>query len=289
MTSHVYEIIMNIPRMTGHQKIMLALIGPYSSNGRGYELGFERTAVMLGMSVRNTKRVFYGLRDKNYIISSFPGSPHANWFLLENEKTKPIMEKLKWTTPSVEIIQKKYNESLKQEDGGVKETDQICHSVGTNTDSVGTNTDSTVPNVARISKEDKNNKKLSGEKPVCNNKSFSSETTQPTGSNHSFAFDEFWAAYPRKEKRKEAERAWDELNPDPTLAERIIKNVQRRSQTFDWQKESCKYVPLAENYLRDQRWEDEIKADGDFITPIQRGPDGLTPRERALREYAHAK
>jgi len=72
------------------------------------------------------------------------------------------------------------------------------------------------------------------------------------------AFDQFWQTYPKKQKKLNAQKAYRKLNPDPELIERIIKDVQRRSQRFDWQKENGKYVPLPDNYLNDQRWTDEL-------------------------------
>jgi len=95
------------------------------------------------------------------------------------------------------------------------------------------------------------------------------------------SFQRFWNAYPKKQKKPKAQKAWRKLNPDPELAERIIQNVQRRSQTHDWQKENNKYVPLPENYLNDQRWADELPE------PKRGDPDWLPTEEdvdAALKE-----
>lgn len=94
-------------------------------------------------------------------------------------------------------------------------------------------------------------------KPVCDNS----------------AFDRFWQKYPKKQKRLKSQKAWRKLNPDPELIERIIKDVQQRRETFDWQKENGKYVPLPENYLNDQRWTDELpepkRGDPDWLPDEQ--------------------
>ena len=72
------------------------------------------------------------------------------------------------------------------------------------------------------------------------------------------AFDRFWQAYPKKQKKLDAQKAWRKLNPDPEFAERIIRDVKQRSQLFDWQKENAKYVPMPTTYLNGRRCEDEL-------------------------------
>jgi DNA-binding MarR family transcriptional regulator len=89
------------------------------------------------------------------------------------------------------------------------------------------------------------------------------------------AFDRFWDAYPKKQKRLDAQRAWKKLNPDTELTERIIKDVQIRSQRFDWQKENGKYVPMPTTYLNGQRWTDELPE------PKRGDPDWLPDEQEA--------
>ena len=88
-------------------------------------------------------------------------------------------------------------------------------------------------------------------------------------------FERFWSAYPKKQRRLDAQRAWQKLKPDTELAERIIKDVQRRSQTHDWQKENNKYVPMPTTYLNGQRWTDELPE------PKRGDPDWLPDEQEA--------
>jgi DNA-binding MarR family transcriptional regulator len=111
-------------------------------------------------------------------------------------------------------------------------------------------------NISKVSKEKRAHK---AQKPVCDDG----------------AFDRFWQAYPKKQKKLDAQRAWQKLNPDPELAERIIKDVQRRSQTHDWQKENGKYVPMPTTYLNGQRWMDELPE------PKRGDPDWLPDEQEA--------
>jgi hypothetical protein len=71
-------------------------------------------------------------------------------------------------------------------------------------------------------------------------------------------FDKFWEAYPKHQRKLDAQKAWRKLNPGPELAERIIADVERRSQLSDWQKENGKYVPMPTSYLNGERWTDEL-------------------------------
>jgi DNA-binding MarR family transcriptional regulator len=86
-------------------------------------------------------------------------------------------------------------------------------------------------------------------------------------------FLRFWTLYPKKQKKVEAQRIWDRLKPDAELAEQIIKDVQRRSQIHDWQKENGKYIPMPTTYLNGQRWTDELPE------PKRGDPDWLPSEE----------
>ena len=99
-------------------------------------------------------------------------------------------------------------------------------------------------------KEKKENMRAHRTKPVCDNETF----------------DRFWDAYPKKQKKLNAQKAWHKLKPDTVLAEQIIRDVRIRSQRLDWLKENGKYVPMPTTYLNGQRWTDELPEPkrGDF-------------------------
>lgn len=71
-------------------------------------------------------------------------------------------------------------------------------------------------------------------------------------------FERFWEAYPRKQNKAGAARAWMALSPDETLGEKIISAVSQAAKSADWTKENGRYVPGAVKYLEDSRWEDAI-------------------------------
>ena len=69
------------------------------------------------------------------------------------------------------------------------------------------------------------------------------------------SFEKFWAAYPRKIHRTEAEAAWKRLNPKPAL-ETILASLEAHRKSADWQKENGRYIPAPDNWLVNRRWRD---------------------------------
>lgn len=74
------------------------------------------------------------------------------------------------------------------------------------------------------------------------------------------AFEQFYKAYPRKEARKDAEKAFTSLAPNPELLATILAAVALQSRSKQWTKEGGKYVPLPATWLRAERWNDEVSA-----------------------------
>ena len=74
-------------------------------------------------------------------------------------------------------------------------------------------------------------------------------------------FEVFYAAYPKKEARKDAETAFAKLNPDPELLAKMLAALAAKRESHDWTKEKGKYVPLPATWLRAERWADEAPAD----------------------------
>ena len=101
-------------------------------------------------------------------------------------------------------------------------------------------------------------------------------------------FDDFWRAYPKKVARAQAVKVWKKLGPDKDLAAKIVAAVKVYAGTDQWQRDSGRYIPHAATFLNQRRWEDktvlEIATEPTpDLPPVERGPDGLTPRERVLR------
>jgi len=91
-------------------------------------------------------------------------------------------------------------------------------------------------------------------------------------------FEQFWSTYPRQQGKGKARRVWDQLNPSPELAERIVKSVKRHKESEQWQKDNGQYIPSPAKYLEEERWDDELEPqDRSFgFTPRMPTEDELT-------------
>ena len=75
-------------------------------------------------------------------------------------------------------------------------------------------------------------------------------------------FNQFWKEYPKKQGQVEARLAWMRQNYSIETYIAIIKAVERFKQIRrDWQTEGGRYVPMPENFINNERWKDEVKAE----------------------------
>jgi hypothetical protein len=70
-------------------------------------------------------------------------------------------------------------------------------------------------------------------------------------------FAEFWSAYPRKESKADALKAFLKLKPDADLFALILAGLQRAKDADQWIKDDGKFIPHASTWLNKRRWEDE--------------------------------
>ena len=83
-------------------------------------------------------------------------------------------------------------------------------------------------------------------------------------------FDDFWAVWPKKEKKKDAKKAWSKNGCD-AIADDIIADVEVSAAVDGkWRGDDLKFCPHPPSYLNSRRWEDEW-------TP--KGNAGRLPRE----------
>jgi hypothetical protein len=71
-------------------------------------------------------------------------------------------------------------------------------------------------------------------------------------------FATFWAAYPRKQAKQAAVRAWAKLGPDKPLLDVMLAAVERQRKSRQWVEG---YVPHPASWLNGRRWEDEAEPD----------------------------
>ena len=70
-------------------------------------------------------------------------------------------------------------------------------------------------------------------------------------------FDRFWAAYPRKENKKNACRAFLRLRPNEALLNRMLSALWQQRASPQWLEAGGKYIPQASTWLNGERWEDQ--------------------------------
>ncbi len=71
------------------------------------------------------------------------------------------------------------------------------------------------------------------------------------------AFDRFWAAYPKRKSRGDAEKAFKAINPSEQLVDAMIASIDQATTSADWLKEGGRFIPHPATWLRDKRWLDE--------------------------------
>ena len=71
-------------------------------------------------------------------------------------------------------------------------------------------------------------------------------------------FDDFWAIYPKRRSRAQAEKAWTKIKPSEQLAGEIIAAVKRAKTSEDWQKEGGQFIPYPATWLNAHGWKDDI-------------------------------
>lgn len=70
-------------------------------------------------------------------------------------------------------------------------------------------------------------------------------------------FERFWEQYPNHKDKRDAFKAWKQVNPSDEIQEKILYDISTRHSRGDWL--DAKYIPMAGTYLRGWRWEDELK------------------------------
>jgi hypothetical protein len=72
-------------------------------------------------------------------------------------------------------------------------------------------------------------------------------------------FDKFWAIYPRKDAKKDAEKAWEQTTRNRPGIDALIPILIRKISENEWTKDRMTFIPLPATWLRGHRWEDADK------------------------------
>ena len=88
-------------------------------------------------------------------------------------------------------------------------------------------------------------------------------------------FDQFWAQYPKKRSKGQAEKAWVKIQPQPDeqLVDRMIAAIERAKKSEEWRKENGRYIPYPATWLNAKGWEDEFVASSSVTNKVNHNPD----------------
>lgn len=96
-------------------------------------------------------------------------------------------------------------------------------------------------------------------------------------------FNAFWKEYPNKKSKQRAIKRWRKGNY--RLAE-ILPVLKRQKQLRDWVKADGQFVPRADAYLNQRRWEDPLPAGEEAFALDFKNP--TTEREKVLFDWLDA-
>ena len=109
--------------------------------------------------------------------------------------------------------------------------------------------------IARARDTDTHKKKGSISTPLPPNGISQDHESIGEGLDQSFA--RFWAVYPNKTRRGDAEHAWVTIDPNAELVTEILAAVARQRTGESWSSNGGAYIPQPVNWLRGQRWTDQ--------------------------------
>lgn len=72
-------------------------------------------------------------------------------------------------------------------------------------------------------------------------------------------FADFWAAYPRREAKREAEKAWMKLKAAEKIA--ALQAIPAHVAKWDNEGREKRFIPLPATWLNGARWEDEVEVE----------------------------
>ncbi|MDE4918175.1 helix-turn-helix protein [Cupriavidus metallidurans] len=70
-------------------------------------------------------------------------------------------------------------------------------------------------------------------------------------------FERLWLAYPRKQGKADAEKAFGKLAADEALLEQMLAAIAVQAASAEWREEGGKFIPHCSTWLNGQRWLDE--------------------------------
>lgn len=91
-----------------------------------------------------------------------------------------------------------------------------------------------------------------------NSSSLKEEESIRRGIEYSESFIEFWKAYPRKESKADAWKAWSvHVAKNKIENATIISAIEWQRKSNQWTKDNGQFIPMPATWIRGHRWEDQ--------------------------------
>ena len=78
-------------------------------------------------------------------------------------------------------------------------------------------------------------------------------------------FESFWASYPRRVARKDAQKAWAKIRPEDYPS--VMNGLMAYKKSEQWAKDGGQFIPHAATWLNGERWNDELEIETAPVTP----------------------
>ena len=97
-------------------------------------------------------------------------------------------------------------------------------------------------------------------------------TPKPGHADLQGLFDQFWAAWPKKVAKAEAEKAFRQAfsSPSAPSLETVLTAISRQNAALRWARENFRYCPNPATWLRGRRWDDVCQQDVSSGTGFRR-------------------
>ena len=267
----------------GKMLFLYLLTSPHRNMGGFYYLPLPYLCFDVGLDEKRVSKAFKELTDKDMALYDFDAQVVLikKWFCynpIENENqakglNKQLAEipKSKLFKPFVNCVKEycKYIESILKgfdipSENHSETLPKPYAKPGTGTGS-GTETGSELSNIYALGSalaQNHSSGSVEAEKVTAtlDDKPPESRPRSPfTSKRQEQLFDEFWAEYPKKRSKGQAEKTWVKIKPDEQLFEAIMTGLKRAKTSVDWTKNGGQYIPYPSTWLNAKGWEDEYK------------------------------
>lgn len=124
-------------------------------------------------------------------------------------------------------------------------------------------------------REDPSSENPTQQKKEYNERKTNNTPIPPEGDLCDKLFERFWNAYPkvRRQKKKDARRAWKKLKPSLELCRQMAVALEAQKRSEEWTRDGGRYIPMPATWIRGERWTDEIT-----VPPPDRPPESWEDR-----------